>query len=447
MKKYIIIILAAGTSLFSCKKYLDKKTDKKLVVPVSLQDAQSLLDSYSLMNTSFPSIGTQSDDNFYLLDSYWNSLPQVNHDNYVWAKEVYNTTDWGNLYQAVLYANIALETTGQIPVTASNTDEWKRVRGSALFFRGSSFYQLAQYYAKPYDKGTAPATPGIPLRLNSDINEVSVRSNLQETYERIVTDLTESASLLPSSVSPLSRPSKAAAFAALSRAYLAMEDYTKAGVYADSSLQLYNTLVDYNTLNAAANQPFSRFNKEVIFQSIMLQVGMFSVSNLRVDSTLYQSYAANDLRRTLFFRSNGTGTVAFKGSYDGSANFFGGIATDEMFLTRAECRARTGDVSGALADLNTLLVKRFKTLTYVPVTGLPAEDALKIILIERRKELVFRGLRWFDLRRLNKDPGFAKTLVRKLNGVFYELPPNDPRYTEYIPLDVINMTGMQQNTR
>ncbi|MGI8583213.1 MAG: RagB/SusD family nutrient uptake outer membrane protein, partial [Chitinophagaceae bacterium] len=64
-----------------------------------------------------------------------------------------------------------------------------------------------------------------------------------------------------------------------------------------------------------------------------------------------------------------------------------------------------------------------------------------------RKELVFRGQRWFDLRRLNKDPRFAKTLTRKLNGKITELPANDPRYTEYIPLDVIGFTGMQQNMR
>jgi len=69
------------------------------------------------------------------------------------------------------------------------------------------------------------------------------------------------------------------------------------------------------------------------------------------------------------------------------------------------------------------------------------------ILVERRKELVLRNVRWFDLRRLNKDPRLAKTLLRKLNGQVYQLPPNDPRYTQYIPQSVIDLSGIEQNIR
>jgi hypothetical protein len=68
-------------------------------------------------------------------------------------------------------------------------------------------------------------------------------------------------------------------------------------------------------------------------------------------------------------------------------------------------------------------------------------------LLERRKELCFRGLRWQDLRRLNKEPEYAKTLTRKIDGITYTLPPNDPKYVFPIPPNVIALSGMQQNPR
>jgi hypothetical protein len=52
-----------------------------------------------------------------------------------------------------------------------------------------------------------------------------------------------------------------------------------------------------------------------------------------------------------------------------------------------------------------------------------------------------------DLRRLNKDSRFAKTVLRKLYGITYLLPPNDNRYTFYIPQSVIDISGIQQNQR
>lgn len=121
-------------------------------------------------------------------------------------------------------------------------------------------------------------------------------------------------------------------------------------------------------------------------------------------------------------------------------------------MIRAECKARAEDVGGAMSDLNTLMRNRWdKNVTYVPFVAVNALDALKQVLNERRKELVFRGLRFADLRRLNSDSRFATTLTRKLTigGLeqTYSLPPNDPRYTLLIPELVMQSTNMIQNPR
>ncbi|MEO5990294.1 MAG: RagB/SusD family nutrient uptake outer membrane protein [Ferruginibacter sp.] len=428
---------------------MDEKTDKKLVVPETIKDAEALMNNYELLNGFYPSLGAQSDDDFYLLYDYWNSIDIVGKNNYVWEKENYNLYDWQYLYQMVLNTNIALETLEKVPQTSDNLEEWKQVKGEALFFRAYAFYQLAQYFAIPYDKSTADQNQGIPLRLTSDVNIKTVRAGLQQTYDQIIKDYKEASQLLPVISQHVSLPSRTAAYAALSRTFLTMGSYSLAENFADSSLRLYNTLIDYNTLDSNSQTPFTMFNQEVIFPSRNLGSGMLTISNWNVDSVLYQSYGPNDLRKSLFYESNGPNTLGFKGNYDGTSdgNFFNGIAVDEVYLIRAESKARLGDMEGAMNDLNTLLVTRWKNGTYIPYVAATANDALLIILNERRKELVLRGLRWFDLRRLNKDAATAKTLTRILNGLAYKLPPNDPRYTFYIPPQVIETTGITQNKR
>lgn len=446
--KRIIIISIIICSCISCKKFLDKKADKSLVVPVSIQDAQALLDFYSQMNSFYPSMGGQSDDDFFILDTYWAGIATVNQNNYIWAKDNYNENEWGYMYQVVLQANLALETIAAVIPSSNTLADYNRVKGGALFYRAYAFYQLAQHYSIPYDKGTAASALGIPLRLNTDINEPTKRASQEQTYTQIISDLTAAAAILPVSTTPVSRPSKAAAFAALSRTYLAMEEYLQASLYADSCLQLNNNLLDYKLITGTATNPFPRFNAEVIFPSNEIAPGMLvGVNNWKVDSVLYKSYDANDLRKTLFYQSSVAGTFGFRGGYDGTGTVFNGITTAEMYLIRAECKARLGDKDGAMTDLNTLLEKRWKAGSFIRITASSSEDALIKILNERRKELVQRGLRWMDLRRLNKDPRFAKTLTRKVNGQLYQLPPGDPRYTFYIPNKVIEMTGIEQNIR
>ncbi|HEX2629037.1 MAG TPA: RagB/SusD family nutrient uptake outer membrane protein, partial [Chitinophagaceae bacterium] len=139
-------------------------------------------------------------------------------------------------------------------------------------------------------------------------------------------------------------------------------------------------------------------------------------------------------------------SLRFKGSYnEGSVNLFCGIATDELYLIRAECYARESNTNAAMQDLNALLAKRIKP--FVPLVAGSADEALTFILAERRKELPFRELRWSDLKRLNKEPARATTLTRNLNGQLYTLAPNDLRYTLLIPDEVIRITTLQQNPR
>jgi hypothetical protein len=451
--KVQIILLAAislNILMVSCKTYLDVKPDKKLVQPSTLQDAQALLDNF-FMNANYPMLGPEGDDDYYLLDADFNRMPAPIQKRYTWQSDaVVNDYDWSTMYQNILYANMALETVLQVPINSENRNDWERIQGSALFFRAYNLYWTAMYFAVPYDESIAATSPGVPMRLTSDVNEKLARGTLKQTFDQILKDMQQSLLLLPLTVDPVSRPSKAAAYGFMARVYTTMRNYAKAGDYADSCLQLKSDLLNYNDVNALAATPFKNFNKEVIFHSEGSPSRATYSPTAKTDTAIYALYDSNDLRKKIFFSLNSNGTHSFKGSYAGSNYYdipFNGIATDEMYLLRAECFARNNELEKAIADVNTLLSNRYATGTYVPKDAASQQAVLKMILTERRKELVGRGLRWADLRRLNFEPNFQKTLVRKENGQTFQLPPNDARYTFAIPSAVIKQNGWEQNER
>lgn len=452
--KYLIII-AALFGATSCNKYLDAVPDKSLTVPTTLQDMTALLDNDIIAIYSNPALGEIGSDDYYLeYTTYQSRTPLIARNAYTWQTDVFqgNTViDWDFPYRAVYYSNVVLDNLGSIRVNTVNQTTFNIAKGRALFYRAFAFYNLAQLFAKPYIPKTAATDLGIPLRLDADLNTKSVRSTVRQTYDQIIKDLLEAKDLLPSQVSTNTPniPSRAAAFAMLARVYLNMQDYNNALAFADSALNLNSTLMDFNAVDTKQTLSFPYpANPEVLYQAYEALYFYFTGPRTIVDSTLYDSYDHNDLRRAVFFATRAaTGTKYFKASYTGTYDLFCGLATDEMYLIQSECYAREGDVAEAMKALNAPLTKRWRMGTYLPFTASTPSEALDIILKERRKELIFRGLRWSDLRRLNQDPQYAITLTRVLNGQIYTLPPNDPRYVYPIHEDEIKLSGIQQNAR
>lgn len=452
MKVYLYITILC-LSLVSCnkKEFLDERPRSDLFVPSTLEDFQALLDNDPVINMT-PVLGELSSDNFYIQQSSWTILTTKEKNAYTWEKDTYGgegkVVDWNAPYEQVLYANVILNGLKNVTITPDNWQKWNTIKGSALFIRAYAFYNLAQVFALPYNAATSNQDLGIPLKLTPNVDEKLQRSTLEQTYTQILKDLLDATPLLPDTISSLrNRPNKPAAFAQLARVYLSMRQYDKAGAYADSSLLLYRALIDYNTRDANSTRPFDKLNIETMYNSRLVETNILKgISGAGfADSNLYNNYVPNDLRRSLFFYTNPLGKL-FKGSYTGLIWAFTGLATDETYLIRAECRARANNVTGAMDDLNTLLVQRWKTGTFVPFTATTWQDALNTILLERRKELPCRGVRWTDIRRLNLETPSIKP-VRFINNLPFELPVNSSRYALPIPPDAEQLGNYIQNAR
>jgi len=458
IRVFLLTLLAIGMLVSGCEKhFLAKDPSTNLLVPTTATDFQELLDNTSVMNIT-PELGEVSADNYYLLYSTWTLMSTKDYNAYIWAPDLYEgqglIADWDNPYSQVFYANVVLQGLGNGATDTISTAQWNMLEGEALFTRSHAFFNIAELFAAPYDSATAHESIGIPIRTNPDITIPSRRTTLDTTYSQILGDLRTAAVLLPAilPVNNLNRPSRLAAQALLARIYLSVGDYKDAGLYADSVLQSYSSLANYNELDTLSELPIQEYNmQEVLYRSTFPVTGdvlQGFCSGCLVDTMLMASYDTNDLRRKVYYHQQKvTDSFHLQGSYSGTIFPFSGLATDEMYLIRAECYARTGQAALAVNDLNTLLIQRFRSGTFAGYTITDAGVALDTILVERRKELAFRGIRWSDLRRLNKETGRAITLTRTIGGQTYTLPPSSNLYTLPIPPDVINDSHLQQNPR
>lgn len=453
MKKKIYILFSLCimcTVLFSCKEYLDAKPNKTLAIPDNLPSLQALMDDYPRINNKAPGTGESSTDDYYITDADYNALPSEDdarvytwQNSYLFAGE---PNDWQFAFTGVYYANTIFEQLAKIERNGLNANEWDNIKGQAHFTKGFFELQGAWLWCQAYQPATAATDLGLPIKESTDFNKRSVRSNLADTYRDILFHLKKSIPLLPTRQIHVMRPSRPAAYGMVARALLSMRDYKEARLYADSALALNSTLMNFNNLKAATAYPIIKFNEEVLLDGIFSLPAPLSNTKARIMPSLYALYSDDDLRKSIFFMDNNNGSFAFKGSYSGSSSLFSGISTNELYLIKSECEARAGNRIRAMQTLGLLLKNRYKTGKYIGFNPLNDDDAVKIILTERRKELLFRGLRWADIKRLNLE-GANISMNRTVAGKTYTILPNDKRYALPIPEQIIMMTGMEQNPR
>ncbi len=188
----------------SCSKdWFDVKTDKQLSIPTTLKDLQALMDNSFELNNNCPFMGENASDLHYFSIDAISAMSGFTLNSYIWAKQQPNlkVPDWmselnpgGGSYRKVYYTNIVLK--GLEKLSNDDDQELSNVKGQALFFRGKAFYELAQIFVPVYSTSDGDTNLGIPLRLDPDINISSKRSTIKQTYEQVISDLTEAVNLL-----------------------------------------------------------------------------------------------------------------------------------------------------------------------------------------------------------------------------------------------------------
>ena len=443
MKKIILpslIILV----LTSCNDFLDVAPKGELI-PTTTNDFEMLLNDPRMMEASEYNVLQYYCDDAYLPDMLlmvFKTVPFL-FKSYTWEKDIYTENEddsmWTGSYSRIFtYNSIIDKVMDSKEGTAAHKES---VRGEALLGRAVDYFYLVNTYGPAYSEATMH-TPSVPLVLTDDVTQQLVRNTPKEVYDQIIEDLKQAVEVLPEQPKLSAyRGSKDGAFGMLSRIGLYTGNWDMAAEYANIVLENHNTLLDYNDYSiiddqmsiGRTNLPRLYDNPEVFY---IRQFGyQYSVSGLIwISPALEDLYEAGDRRFELYF----TQYFSMMGSdmpwYNYSAFYELCITptVPELLLTRAEAYARLGGAtnrSNALADLNKLRQNRIEPAFYVPLSSSDDSQVLKWVLDERRRELVYMGLRFYDQKRLNLEPEFAKDLTRVVEGNTLTLPANSPLYT------------------
>lgn len=327
-------------------------------------------------------------------------------------------------------------------------------------------YSLIQSKHKQYAAGSAKTDLGVPLLTMPDYTQALKRASVSEVYDLILNDLESGVAALPPLPTVKNYTSKAAAYALLARVQLQMGNYPAALANANLCLSLQSTVFDLNPFYSGSGPmawmdgfglPLSQNNPEVIFIKVSFNGG----ENLSLSPELLNLLGAKDLRRHFFtyevpatgdpvglFKDPGTYHAYWAPFETKSGSVQEGPTVPEMMLIKAECLARTQHGQDGLTVVNQLRKFRFRTADYTALAAGNDDDALSLILQERRRELFAKGFRLFDLKRLNADPKFAKTVTHPLKTQQLTLAAGSNRYVYPIPVKVLNNNKeMEQNTR
>ncbi|MNK97115.1 SusD family protein [compost metagenome] len=168
-------------------------------------------------------------------------------------------------------------------------------------------------------------------------------------------------------------------------------------------------------------------------------------------------YGTSDLRRAFTRNNPYPGGAAFPLNMAQRVAPFSpiiGMVVPDVYLMRAEVKARLNDLSGGVADVEALRNKRMPAADAMVPSAVASNrlSLVKFIMEERIREFAALGYRWFDMRRLSVDPEF-KSLVKYDHTVYtstgnvsktFTLLPD--RLTFKIPPKILDENpGMQDN--
>ncbi|MBN3584819.1 RagB/SusD family nutrient uptake outer membrane protein [Algoriphagus aestuarii] len=449
--RYLLCLLGLALILGSCSEFLDSKPNKNLVVPKTLDDFQGLLDAELNGMNVVPMGGFVSSDDAYFGPGLLARLSFNQEAIYFWRKEIYlpdeNDANWSYPYQKIFYANVVLDGLKSFsPKSEIERQRMLELESSAKFYRAMGHFEVLMLFAEPFDP-SIEGQLGIPIRLSSDINVKSGRATMKESFAQIVSDLEEGMDNLPVKADIPSRPSQWAANAMLGRVYLTMHAFGESFEASSNALAIDDELMDYNELDSSLNYSFEVMHPETVFYGRQLTSTFTGNAENYVNPELLGLYDSLDLRPFFFFKqSSGPERFIFRGNYTGDFYQFGGIATDEVLLNLAEAGARSGHEAEANEALKYLLENRMAE-GFQLEEDLTGEELMELILLERRKELLFRDIRWMDLKRHNLYPAYETTLTREFNEEDAVLPPNSSRYAFEIPPLEMQLNPMTQNER
>lgn len=363
-----------------------------------------------------------------------------------------------NMYSNILRSNLIIDNIDE----AQGAPELKALaKAEARTLRAWDHFLAINTYAKAYDPATASQDGGVCIMNHYDLEATPTKSTVAQVYDFIIQDLEESVALLKEKPENIYHPNRAYGYALLAQVYLFHRDWEKARNAALKSLELNAQLADYIAIKAAGGVArYTNYNRENNPEVLSY---MWLASCWTAEQPTYYRYGmispelknlfeTDDLRYSLFLRDTGNSIISYFDTGSGAAIWTPattterftymsvGTRTAEVYLTLAEAYARLNDFDKSSEYVNRLRSKRINNANYQIATPSTQKEMMDLIILERRKELLFGFHRFFDLKRFNLEPEYAKTITRTFPVVTttvpqqtYTLRPDSRLYTIPFP--------------
>ena len=337
-----------------------------------------------------------------------------------------------NIYAYIMRENLVIDN-----IDKASGDESLKVLGKAeaRVLRAWDHFVAINLYAKSYTPATAAQDGGVCIMNHYDLEATPAKSTVEEVYSFIISELEASVALLQEKPVNIYHPNKAYGYGLLSLVYLFHRDWEKARDAAQQSLALNSALVDYNEIPSSGFYSFRKYayenNPEVLSYMWMgsgwttESVALYAHGQISPELvSLFEG--TNDLRfMTHFLRQSGASITSYYDVGSGAAIWTPatdctrftymtvGLRTAEVYLILAEAYARLNNLTEAKRYVEQLRAHRIKGGDGTIATPSNQKEMMDQIILERRKELLFGFHRFFDLKRFNTEPEYAKTTQRK----------------------------------
>ena len=458
---------------------------------------------FSQMTPNYNALGTERHNDFgyptIMLATDANSMDVVADNNgYNWAGSSLDYTDreytsyecqmlWNDLYSIVYSSN------NLIAAVDSNTSDpaEQRQLGQAFGARGFAYLVLAQLYQFNYVGHES--SPCVPLITDQNSEEAALngspRATVQEVYDQINADLTQSIALMEAAeAAGETRADKryissAVAYGLRARMNLTMQNWNEALADAEKAISTADaTPASIEAVNHPTFKDLSESDwmwginveetDEIVSSGIVNWISHMGSLNYgyanfslgkQINKKLYNTIPDTDVRKGWWLDENNESPnlnaeqKAWMDLYYGpytqvkfapyndvvgqatNANDMPLMRVEEMYLIKAEAQAMSGNVNGGKTTL-TEFVSTYRDPQY-SFNGSSATDIQDEIFRQRRIEFWGEGLIWFDIMRLNKPVDRRGAGFPQPSSV-YNIQPGDPILLWRLPENEIQANPM-----
>ena len=441
----LLLLLIAGSAivLSSCNKLSE---NPKSVI-VSSQFYQTSSDATAAVNAVYGTLNSDPAGDFPLYGRQLNLLVENASDNQLYSPsntnpdvralgtETYISSNsrvqkvWQQLYYGINRANIAID---NVPAISMDTVLRDRLVRESKFIRALLYFNLVRLY------GDVPLVLHNPS--STDISSLlTTRTPADSVYSQIIADLKDATNLPKTyDATDIGRATGGAAQTLLAKVYLTRQDWTDAltrlnivinGGYGYSLFPNYYDAFQKATKNGqehifsvqfATNLGEANSTQYLSESFLSFNTGTFPI-DIPVDSSLYKLFSANDTRRAVTFYTSvynaATGqTVVYNNAYTPYFNKFVDYSLSpltsqslsgvnypvlryaDVLLMQAEA---LNEVNGSPTAAAYAAINQVRTRAGIAnlTAGLDQADFRDSVFLERRKEFIQEGHRWFDLVR------------------------------------------------